>query len=174
MAWMNEYEVNEVRVLFSAAEFSNLHKGAQALGRLMDWTNGCSDGWPYWQLPAKSAAKLMDALHEAREKRWSELDDISDAELKKLLRPIRTFLTGRDIDPATVLDPPPPPVVVPGVEVAGKIVIDGVVSEFRIVSDAEFLYQQWGADIPVLGDRVELLHAMATAVRNWDMEAGRG
>ena len=52
-------------------------------------------------------------------------------------------------------------------EITGKIVIDGVESDFRIAADAESLYQQWGADIPVLGQRVVLLARMAETFRDW-------
>lgn len=52
-------------------------------------------------------------------------------------------------------------------EITGKIVIDGVESEFRIAADAESLYTQWGADIPVLGSRVVLLARTAQTFRTW-------
>lgn len=109
MTWMNEYEINEIERMFSPEEFPNLSKGAEHLSQLRHWVNGHSDGWPYWGPPAKAAGKLMTVLQDARDTRWSLLDDISDDQLKKLIAPVEKFLTARGEDPYTVLNVPPPP-----------------------------------------------------------------
>lgn len=107
--WLNEHEIDSLSRQFDKDEFPNLRAGAESLQRLKDWTNGCSDGWPYWTLPAKAAGKLMAKLHEEESKRWSLLEDITDAELRQLMAPIEKFLKGRDADPALLYPPPPPP-----------------------------------------------------------------
>lgn len=107
--WMNEYEIEEVRDRFNKEETPNLHEAAVKLHRLMEWTNGCSDGWPYWKLPAKAAARLMEHLHDADyQYRRGTVTDLTDAELKALLRPVKAFLTRRGEDPEKILNPPPP------------------------------------------------------------------
>jgi hypothetical protein len=170
MTWMNEYEIDDLERQFDPEEFPNLNKAAEHLSRLRHWVNGCSDGWPYWAPPAKAAGKLMTALQGAREKRWSLLDDMSAAELKKLIAPVEKFLTARGENPFTVLNrpkPAPEPARPGGAAITGKVVIDGLESEFLIAADAESLYTQWGADIPVLGSRVVLMARMAETFRTW-------
>lgn len=89
--WMNEYEVGDAVDRFRRrGDTPNLLSGAETLERLVRWTNRNSDGWPYWQKPAKAADKLMDLLQ--RIDRWDPTD-CSEAELKKALAPIKAFLT---------------------------------------------------------------------------------
>lgn len=56
-------------------------------------------------------------------------------------------------------------------EITGKIVMDGVESEFRMGADADSLYTQWGAPIPELGRRVVLLHRIAEVFRLFASES---
>lgn len=114
--WMNEGEVEDAADLFTrmgerqGEPMPNCVKGAEILQRLVKWTNRNSDGWPYWNAPAKAATKLMDLLHEKglEYRRSSDVvDDITDAELKKAVVPIKTFLTKRGVDHAEILEPPP-------------------------------------------------------------------
>lgn len=107
---MNEYEIDDMLAMFGRQETPNLYAAAQALSRLRGWTNSCSDGWQYWVKPKQAARQLMLLLNEAEQqyrKDW-EWKDITEAELKKALTPVKSFLTRQKVDPASVLDPPPP------------------------------------------------------------------
>lgn len=117
MGWMNQYDIDECleRVEqiehHSGDEYPNLKRAAVTLKRLAAWVNSNSDGWPYWQAPAKAAAKLMDELDGMRRRFLDDqLRDLTDAELKALYRPIKTFLTKQGVSHEEVW-PNPPPVV---------------------------------------------------------------
>jgi hypothetical protein len=108
MSWMNEPNVlDAAERWFDKEDTPNLHEGAQILARLMRWTNSHSDGWPYWQKPSRAANMLMTVLQEKRRERFDGPDDLTDAELKKLLSPIKAFLTRQGAD-HSVLEAPKP------------------------------------------------------------------
>jgi hypothetical protein len=98
--WMNESEVERAVHLFSErSETPNLGKGADVLYELMDWTNGNSDGWPYWQKPSRAAAKLMDILQAAMLAYYNaKVEDITEKQLRAALSPIKAFLTRQGVD----------------------------------------------------------------------------
>lgn len=101
MTWMNEYEIDEALRFTARNELWYLRQGAEVLSRLRDWTNSHSDGWPYWQKPARAANRLMELLEKARrDERQSddELKDITEAELRQALSPIKAFLTRQGVD----------------------------------------------------------------------------
>lgn len=92
--WMNEYDIDDaVRRTSADTERPNLRTAVGILDRLKDWTNSHSDGWPYWRAPAKAAAKLMALTHYRAAGYGRQTDDISDAELKAAITPIKSFLT---------------------------------------------------------------------------------
>lgn len=95
MLFMNEHEVEEALRRFDATETPNLAAGAVTLARLVEWTNRNSDGWPYWPKPSRAAKSLMEALQAASLQYHTgrEVEDISAAELARVLRPIKAFLT---------------------------------------------------------------------------------
>lgn len=98
MTWMNEYDV-ERAVDLIGDETPNLRRGAQVLYNLMEWTNSHSDGWPYWQKPSRAASKLMEHLEAANRNRYrGDEEDITDAELKAALSPIKAFLTRQGVE----------------------------------------------------------------------------
>jgi len=73
----------------------NLARAAINLARLMHWTNSVSDGWAYWSKPVRSADKLITLLEDAdREyRRGASVADVSTAELRKALTPVKAMLT---------------------------------------------------------------------------------
>lgn len=95
MAWMSEYDISEARRRFAEAETPNLWRGAQTLANLRDWTNENSDGWPYWQKPSKASDKLQTVLSGLMYKH--DIEDITDAELRKLYTPIKAFYTRQGV-----------------------------------------------------------------------------
>lgn len=113
---MNEYDVDEVAGLLfrienvGVAEVPNLCAGALTMQRLVRWVNSNSDGWPYWRKPGQASIRLQGVLGEVRDKYMrDELEDITEAELKKLYQPIKAFLTRHGSGTEAVFPPPPPP-----------------------------------------------------------------
>lgn len=103
--WMNGAEVEQAAERFDAEDTPNLFHGARVLERLMDWTDSNSDGWPYWQKPSNAANKLMDLIQAAN--RWDPVD-ITDAQLRAALSPIKAFLTKQGVEHGKILNAPPP------------------------------------------------------------------
>lgn len=104
MAWMNEYEIEDALRLTSMFELPHARRAAEILSNLKDWTNRNSDGWPYWQKPARAADKLMTALHSSiNASRRGDDVDMTEADLKKAVTPIKAFLTRQGVDHAEVL-----------------------------------------------------------------------
>lgn len=100
--WMNEYEIDEA--LDRTVEDTNLETAARILYRLKQWTNSHSDGWPYWKKPANAATKLMSLLQDERGRlRDGSEDDITEAELKAALTPIKSFLTRHGVNHSEVM-----------------------------------------------------------------------
>lgn len=98
--WMNEYEVDEAVDRFHRTGTPNLLAAAQALQALVDWTNENSDGWPYWQKPARAARRLMELLQSVD--RW-EPQDVLAADVRAAVKPIRAFLTRQGASATEVL-----------------------------------------------------------------------
>ena len=94
MIFLNEYEVENYLHMFDPQEQPNLDYCARALAALMDWTNSESDGWPYWQKPLKASARLSALLHDHR---YVE-EDVTVAEAKRAMTPVKAFLTRHGAD----------------------------------------------------------------------------
>lgn len=92
--WMNEYEIEDSLRMTAEFELPVARRGAEILSKLKDWTNDNSDGWPYWSKPSKAADKLMVALHSATGASYGgDNVDMTEAQLKAALTPIKSFLT---------------------------------------------------------------------------------
>ena len=102
---MSEYEIEDALRFTAYAELPVMRKGAEVLSRLKDWTNNNSDGWPYWNKPSKASEKLQTALHDARLEyhRGHDVEDFTEADLKRYLTPIKSFLTRHNIRHEDVL-----------------------------------------------------------------------
>lgn len=101
--WMNEWDVEDAvrRWVPLADEFPNLASAAITMTNLVYWTNNNnSDGWPYWIKPSRASRKLQDLLTEAEVafRRSPNVEDISDADYKKALTPIKSFRTKHNAD----------------------------------------------------------------------------
>lgn len=102
--WMNEYEIEDALRLTAHFELPIARRGAEILSRLKDWTNNNSDGWPYWQKPSRAADKLMTAIHSATQASYRGDDkDMTEAQLKAALTPIKSFLTRQGVDHAKII-----------------------------------------------------------------------
>jgi len=94
--WMNEMEIEDYAERFRGHPV--LGPATRTLAALRDWVNGNSDGWPYWQPPARAAAKLMTLIHEADVHRRAGVPDAEPtaAQYKAALTPLRSFRTKRE------------------------------------------------------------------------------
>lgn len=99
---LNEYEITEAWHFAGTNNLPNLRRGALILSRLRGWTNQNSDGWAYWAPPSKASARLQTALQEMMRTHYRDVQDITEAELRKMLSPIKAFLTRRGVDHAEV------------------------------------------------------------------------
>jgi hypothetical protein len=103
--FVNEWDIERLVTSTNDGDHPNLHQAALTLERFKDWVNSNSDGWPYWIKARKSSERLQERLHAFDTARfsWGSSDaaDITEAELKRLYTPIKSFLTrhgsGKDI-----------------------------------------------------------------------------
>lgn len=83
----------------------NLVVAITTLNKLVNWVNDNSDGWAYWSKPTAASKKLQQLVHDRLFGAWDArvAEDITTAELRAALTPIRSFLTRQGVDPAGVL-----------------------------------------------------------------------
>jgi hypothetical protein len=92
---MNDYDLQMARSRFTRSTTPNRLALVMVVDNLREWADQNSDGWAYWPKPCRAAAKAM-ALIESRTSRENdeqEANDITDAEMKAAVRPIKAFLT---------------------------------------------------------------------------------
>lgn len=110
---LNEYDVDDAVRRTDPDETPVLARAVAILDRLVRWTNRNSDGWPYWCKPSDASRKLQELIASRHpiEVMCSGTDpDITEAELRRALTPLKTFLTKQGVDHDLILsDPPPPP-----------------------------------------------------------------
>lgn len=102
---MNEYEIEDALRWFDEEDQPNLIHAARVLYRLMRWTNGHSDGWPYWQKPRRASQKLQTLVTEGRAANrgnYGDLEDITEAQLKAAFTPIKSLLTREKVSHSEV------------------------------------------------------------------------
>lgn len=89
--WMNESDIKIMANNQHACP--NVTKGVRVLYLLMQAVNAQSDGWHMWPAPGRAAERLMNLLQSVGNKWYDTHGTITDAELKKALRPIRSMVT---------------------------------------------------------------------------------
>ena len=94
MRYWNEFDVQDAIGRFGPS-CHNLTVGVLILTRLMNWTNGHSDGWAYWPKPCRSANRLMELMDNADR---FDPQDVTVGELRKACTPIKAFLTRQSVD----------------------------------------------------------------------------
>jgi hypothetical protein len=92
---MNDWDIAEARARYAAHPI--LGPATQTLANLRDAANDNSDGWAYWPKPARAAAKLMELIEPDGLRPW-ETPDVTAAQLRKALAPIKAFRTRTGID----------------------------------------------------------------------------
>lgn len=71
----------------------NVRKAVRLLYGLMKAVNAQSDGWAYWSAPSAAATPLMELL-QTLGNLWYDTDrTITDAQLKKVVTPIKAMVT---------------------------------------------------------------------------------
>lgn len=103
MRFMNEWDVEEA--LVRCCQHPILGPATQTISNLVEWTNSHSDGWAYWPKPVRAATRLM-ALIEGdghpggmRGARFDgDRDDVTVADYRAALRPIKAFRTRQGAD----------------------------------------------------------------------------
>lgn len=109
MSWMNRFDVDDAceivaRETEHGNEFPNLVRAVETLSNLVRWTDENSDGWPYWPKPSRAAKTLQEVVQSRTAARGCILlEDISDTDLTRALRPVKAFLTRQGVDHALVI-----------------------------------------------------------------------
>jgi hypothetical protein len=96
---MNCWDVDRAERQY--AQHPILGPATQTLHNLMEWTDRNSDGWAYWPKPARAAARLMTLIERDGTSRYmfdSEREDVTEAEYRAALRPIKSFRTRQNAD----------------------------------------------------------------------------
>ncbi len=86
MLFMNEYEIQDA--YNRCGSHPVLASATETLRNLMDWTNQNSDGWAYWPKPCRAAKNLQELIG-----RYEKRQDVTVAEYRKALVPIKSFRT---------------------------------------------------------------------------------
>lgn len=102
---MNEYDIDFATMRFERCDTPNRLKACIVIERLAYWANSNSDGWAYWPKPARAAASLMALIESTTSAADDEQErtDATDAELRKALSPVKSFLTRQGVDYAQVI-----------------------------------------------------------------------
>lgn len=100
MRFMNTWEIADAREQYAGHPI--LGPATQTLANLEDWTNSHSDGWHIWPKPTRAAARLMELIQrDGGAHTWAaerERQDVTAAEYKAALRPIKAFRTRQNAD----------------------------------------------------------------------------
>jgi hypothetical protein len=103
MRFMNDYDLTQARMNFGRGDTPNRLALVMVVDNLRDWTDNYSrsDGWHSWPKPCRSADKAI-ALIESRtyyENEDRQHNDITDAEMRAAVAPIKAFLTREKVSP---------------------------------------------------------------------------
>lgn len=95
MKYMNDYDLASARSRYGRGETPNRLALVLVVDNLREQTNLVSDGWAYWAPPCRSAAKAIALIESTAYPEYErrQHEDITDAEMKAAIRPIKSFLT---------------------------------------------------------------------------------
>lgn len=102
--FMNDFDIEQARRIGARQGWHNMVRAADTLDNLRQWADENSDGWAYWPKPSKAAATLARTIyaHEQDFRRGAG-EDLTDAELRAGLKPIKAFLTRQGVNHAEVV-----------------------------------------------------------------------
>lgn len=109
MLFASEHDIHGWQQRFNAATgYPNLGRLADNLDALREWTNDNSDGWAYWIKPRRSASRIIETLHVTASnlrdyRKAGDVVDLTDADVKRLLAPVKAFLTRQGVRHEDVL-----------------------------------------------------------------------
>jgi hypothetical protein len=95
MNFMNDYDLDNAVSRFTRATKPNRLGLALVVRALAEETNWVSDGWHSWPKPCRAAARAISLIESRtyRENEEQERTDITDAEFRAAVTPIKSFLT---------------------------------------------------------------------------------
>lgn len=109
MYYASEHDIHGWQQRLNAATgYPNLGHLADNLDALRIWTDENSDGWAYWIKPRRAAQRIIETLHITASnlrdyRKAQDVTDLSEADVKRLLAPVKAFLTRQGVDHADVL-----------------------------------------------------------------------
>lgn len=101
MLYMNDFDLAFAGSRFARGRTPNRLALTRVVDELRHWTNDNSDGWAYWPKPCRAARSAMVLIQSTTNaaNHEQEAHDITEAELKAALRPIKAFLTRQQVSP---------------------------------------------------------------------------
>ena len=101
MRFMNDYDLHHARQRFGYGNTPNRLALVMVVDNLREWANQNSDGWAYWPKPTRAADKAMQLIESRTTElnRAQEREDITDAEMRSAVAPIKAFMTRQKVDP---------------------------------------------------------------------------
>lgn len=99
MLYMNDYDLLVAEQRFSRGRTPRRADLARVVLRLAYYADENSDGWAYWPKPARAARKAMEAIQSTTSAANAEQEasDITEAERRAALAPIKAFLTRQNV-----------------------------------------------------------------------------
>lgn len=95
--FLNAYDFDRIAAELEDEHFErpNLAHAASIVTNLARWADRNSDGWVHWPKPGRAAERLTNHLYREYLGRYDARTgrDISDAELKRGIATIKSFLT---------------------------------------------------------------------------------
>lgn len=95
MRYMNDYDIESARRRYGRGETPNRLALVMVVDHLREWTDGHSDGWAYWPKPCRAAEKAIVLIESTAYPEYErrQREDITDAEMRDAVKPIKAFLT---------------------------------------------------------------------------------
>lgn len=101
MLYMNDYDLHMARQRFTRATCPNRLALVMVVDQLREWSDFWGDGWMSWPAPPRAARQAMLLIRSTtnEQNRLQETHDISDAEVRRAVAPIKAFLTRQKASP---------------------------------------------------------------------------
>lgn len=93
MKYMNDYDLDRAERVARLNNWPNRAALVGVVSNLRGWTNLNSDGWAYWPKPCRAAASAMTEITGDGTNAADQRPDCTQAQARKVCRPIRAFLT---------------------------------------------------------------------------------
>jgi len=95
MKFMNDYDLQSAIRRYTQGSTPNRLAVALVVSNLAEETNWVSDGWAYWPKPCRAAKNAIELIESTAYPEYErrQREDITDAEMRAAVRPIRSFLT---------------------------------------------------------------------------------